>query len=143
MRARDRELLRPEDATSLEEFQARRMAEQANIRALNSSWKGIGRILLSSLIGFAAIAFWSGMALTHNSGRWLLLVLAIVFTAWFLRIFGRIELRGVRGSKRYMQLTRLSKDWQARAERGEIPQTTPGGPKVWRDQLDETNAQRT
>jgi hypothetical protein len=59
------------------------------------------------------------------------------FTFWFLRIFGRIELRGVRGSKRYMQLDRLSKEWQARARRGEIPETRPGGPKVWRDELDE------
>ena len=68
-------------------------------------------------------------------------MLALVFTLLFLRIFGRIELRGARGSKRYMQLDRLSKDWQARAARGEIPQTTPGGPKVFRDQLGEANAQ--
>jgi hypothetical protein len=43
----------------------------------------------------------------------------------------------VRGSKRYLQLDRLSKDWQARAGSGEIPETRPGGPKIWRDQLDE------
>ena len=141
MRPRDRELLRPEDATSLEEFQARRLAEQADIRGLNSSWKGIGKILLSSVIGIAAIFCWAGVAKGEGFARWFFLVLALVFTLLFLRIFGRIELRGARGSKRYMQLDRLSKDWQARAARGEIPQTTPGGPKVFRDQLGEANAQ--
>lgn len=144
MTAPDRQLLRPEDATSLEEFQARRVVEQAQIRASNSSWKGIGRILLSSLIASGAILFWAAMALAKaNAGKWVLLVLAIAFTLLFLRMFGRIELRGVRGSKRYMQLDRLSKDWQARAARGEIPQTAPGGPKVWRDELDEANTQGT
>ena len=138
-----RDLLRPEDATSLEEFQARRVVEQAQIRALNSSWKAIGRILLSSLIAFAAIAFWAGMALTKGSGKWVLLVPAVALTLWFLRIFGKIELRGARGSKRYLQLNRLSKQWQVKADQGEIPQTTAGGPRVWRDELDEANTQGT
>jgi apolipoprotein N-acyltransferase len=137
MTTKDRELLRPEDATSLEEFQARRIVEQAQIRAMHSSWKDIGRIFLSSLIVFIDIFFWYAMAKQAGPGRWAWLVLALVFAGLFLRIFGRIELRGVRGSKRYMQLDRLSKEWQARAARGEIPQTTPGGPKVWRDELDE------
>jgi hypothetical protein len=140
VKPRDRELLRPEDATSLEEFQARRMVEQADIRALNSSWKDIGRIILSAILAFAAFACWGAMALGTGSGKWVLLVLAIVCTVLFFRIFGRIELRGLRGSKRFMQLDRLSKEWQARAARGEIPQTTPGGPKVFRDQLGEANA---
>jgi hypothetical protein len=142
MTTRDRELLRPEDATSLEEFQARRVAEQAQIRAMHSSWKDIGRILLSSVIGFAAIFCWAGVATIHDAARWSFLVLALIFTLLFLRIFGRIELRGFRGTKRYLQLDRLSKEWQAKAARGEIPQTTPGGPKVWRDQL-ETESQGT
>jgi hypothetical protein len=137
MTTHDRKLLRPEDATSLEEFQARRMLEQAQIRALNSSWKDIGRIILSGFIALAAILFWVGVATEHDSGRWFMLLFALICTALFIRIFGKIELRGVRGSKRYMQLDRLSKDWQARAARGEIPQTTPGGPKVWRDDLNE------
>jgi hypothetical protein len=138
-----RDLLRPEDAASLEEFQSRRLVEQAQIRALNSSWKDIGRIVLSGFICFAAIFFWVGVATSHDATRWFFLVLAIIVTLSFLRMFGRIELRGVRGSKRYMQLNRLSKEWQARAARGEIPQTAAGGPKVWRDELDEANTQGT
>jgi hypothetical protein len=137
MTAHDRELLRPEDATSLDEFQARRMVEQAQIRGINSSWKTIGTILLSSVVCVAAIVCWVGVATIDDVARWVFLVLAIGFTFWFLRMFGRIELRGVRGSGRYLQLDRLSKDWQARAARGEIPRTKPGGPKVWRDELDE------
>lgn len=137
MTAHDRELLRPEDATSLDEFQARRIVEQAQIRGMHGSWKEIGRIFLSSAIGFIDIFLWYAMDKQSGPGRWAWLVLALLFAALFLRIFGRIELRGVRGSKRYMQLDRLSKDWQARARRGEIPETRPGGPKVWRDELDE------
>lgn len=138
MTAHDRELLPPEDATSLDEFQARRIVEQAQIRGMNGSWKRIGTILLSGLICFAAIFCWAGAFVGGFHGvSWFFLVLAVGLTLWFLRMFGRIELRGVRGSKRYMQLDRLSKDWQSRAARGEIPQTKPGGPKVWRDELDE------
>jgi hypothetical protein len=143
MTAQHRELLRPEDATSFQEFQARRVVEQAQIRALNSSWKGIGRIILSGVIAFGAILFWGGMAFAKGDGKWILLVLALVCTVLFIRIFGRIELRGARGSKRYMQLNRLSKEWQAKASRGEIPATTPDGPKVWRDELSEARPQET
>ena len=65
----ERELLRPEEATSLEEFQARRIVEQAQIRALNSSWKDIGRIILSGFVALAAILFWGGMAFAKGGGR--------------------------------------------------------------------------
>ena len=141
MTAHERDLLRPEDSSSLEEFQARRIAEQLQIRAMNSSWKSIGLILLSGLLCFAAIFCWGCMALAHGGGRWFFLVVAIGFTLAFLRVFGRIELRGVRGSARYMQLTRLSKEWQARARRGEIPAAGPGRPKVWRDEPSATETQ--
>jgi hypothetical protein len=135
----NRELLKPEDATSLEEFQARRMMEQAEIRGLNGSWKTIGLILLSSLLGFGAILFWVGVATEHDGGIWFMLLFALISTVLFIRIFGKIELRGARGTKRYLQLDRMSKDWQARARRGEVPETTHSGPKVFRDQLEAEN----
>src|ERR1700722_9125495 len=96
----DRELLRPEDATSLEEFQARRIVEQAQLRALNSSWKDIGRMILSGFIALAATLFWVGVATEHDGGRWFMLLFALICTGLFIRIFGRIELRGARGTKR-------------------------------------------
>lgn len=141
MRTRDRKLLRPEDATSLEEFQARRVIEQAQCRALNSSWAAIGQTLLSSLLGFVDIFFWFVVATSSGPGFWMGLVFALIFAWLFLLCFGKVMRRGVRGSKRYMQLDRLSKEWQARADRGEIPRTRPGGPKVWRDELDKANIQ--
>jgi hypothetical protein len=140
MNAHDRELLRPEDATSLDEFQARRVVEQAQIRGMNSSWKRLGAITLSGILGFFAIFCWVAVAIGHTGARWFFLVLALAFTLAVVRIFGRIELAGFRGSKRYVQLDRLSKDWQARARNGEIPVTAPGGPKVWRDQVDEVES---
>jgi hypothetical protein len=143
MARKNKDLLRPEDATSLEEFQARKAVEQAQIRGMNSSWKTIGKIVLSSVIAFFAIFAWVGVGTLHNGGRWFFLVIAIILTGFFLRIFGRIELRGAGGSKRYVQLNRLDKEWQAKAERGEIPRTTPGGPKVWKDQLEGQQAETT
>jgi hypothetical protein len=53
-----------------------------------------------------------------------------------VRFFMKGMRRGVRGTKRYRELGRLSKEWRARADRGEIPLTTPGGITVWRDELD-------
>lgn len=136
MARKNRDLLRPEDATSLEEFQARMVVEQAQIRGMNGSWKTIGKIALSSLIAFFAIVGWMGFATAHDASKWIFLVIAIIMTLLFFRIFGGVELRAGGGSKRYIQLNRLAKEWQAKADRGEIPRTTPGGPKVWKDQLD-------
>jgi len=130
-----RELLRPEDATSWEEFQARASIEQARCRGANGSWGAIGRTVLAAACAFVAILAWGTMAFTHGSAKWVVLVFALIFTGLAVWIFGKVMRRGVGGSKRYSQLTRLSKEWQAKAERGEIPQTTPGGPKVWRDEL--------
>lgn len=141
MARKNQDLLRPEEASSLEEFQARKVAEQAQIRGMNSSWKTIGKIMLSSLIAFVAIFGWAGFAIGNNGARWFFLVIGIIMTVLFLRTFGRIELRGARGTKRYVQLDRLDKEWQAKAERGEIPHTTPGGLKVWKDQLEGQQAE--
>jgi hypothetical protein len=143
MGARDRQLLRPEDAASLEEFQARRVIEQARCRALNSTWAAIGQTLLWALSAFIDIFFWFVVATTSGPGFWLGFVFALVFAWLFLLFFTKVMRRGVRGSKRYMQLDRLDRDWQARAARGEIPQTTPGGPKVWRDQRGQASTQGT
>jgi hypothetical protein len=142
MADRKRQLLRPEDATSLEEFEARSTMEQIMLRGSTGSWKNIGRIVISAVPGFGALIFWIGVAIANNAGRWLLLAFALICTGLFSWGFGGVMRKGVRGSRRYMQLDRLRSEWQARAERGEIPQTTPGGPKVWRDEM-EAEAQGT
>ena len=137
MARKNQDLLRPEDATSLEEFHARKIVEQAQIRGMNGSWKTIGKIILSGFLALGAIIFWVGVAEEDDGGRWFMLLFALICTVLVIRIFGRIELRGARGTKRYVQLDRLDKEWQAKAGRGEISRTTPGGPKVWKDQLEE------
>ena len=135
-RKRDRQLLRPEDATSWEEFQARSVIEQAQCRAANSSWKNIGRTLLSGVLVVLSIAFWYVVAVTPGAMRWAMVVIALIPTGLLVWAFGGVMRNGVRGSRRYMELDRLRKEWQGKAERGEIPQTTPGGPKVWRDEIE-------
>jgi hypothetical protein len=129
-----RKLLRPEDATSLEEFQARSVVEQAQCRAVNSSWKTIGRVCVSAVALLGAILFWVGVAMSAGPGQVGVLILAVLCTAGFGWGFGGVMRRGARGTRRYLQLDRLRQEWQARAERGEITLTTPGGPKVWQDE---------
>jgi hypothetical protein len=136
MATRHRELLRPEDANSWEEFQARCAVEQARSRGANGTAKAIGQTVLATACAFVALLAWGTMAFSHGSTKWVVLPFALVFTGLFLWIFGKVMRRGFGGSKRYVQLTKLSKEWQAKAERGQIPQTTPGGPKVWRDELE-------
>jgi hypothetical protein len=139
MTERDRELLRPEEATSWEEFLARCTAEQTRCRAVSTSGNALGDTVLAAPLAFGAFLFWAGVAVERDAGRWFLLVVAIFFTWLFLQVLARAVRSGRGGSRRYTELTRLRKQWQARAERGEIPRSTPGGPKVWRDELEPTS----
>ncbi len=131
-----RTLLRPEDASSWEEFQARSTVEQAQCRAATSSWRDIGLSVLSAFFILIAIFFWYVVATTPGPARWMGLVFALITTGVVVWALGKVMRRGVRGSRRYVQLDRLREEWHARAERGEIPQTTPGGPKVWQDEAE-------
>lgn len=140
MAQRDRELLRPEDATSWEEFQARCAAEQTRCRAASGSGTAIGQIVLAAPFGFGAFLFWAGVVVDHDSGRWFLLPVALFFSWLFLQVAARAIRCGVTGSKRQAELSQLRGQWQAMADRGEIPRSTPGGPKVWRDELKPTGA---
>jgi hypothetical protein len=135
MAAQHRELLPPEDASSWEEFEARCAVEQARCRGANGATKAIGQTVLAAACAFVAILAWGTLAFTHGSAKWVVLPFALLFTVLAVWIFGKVMRRGFGGSKRYTQLTRLSQEWQAKADRGEIPRTTPGGPKVWRDEL--------
>jgi hypothetical protein len=128
-----RELLRPEDATSLEEFQARSAMEQVLLRGNVGTWKTIGLSALSGLLALVTIAFWFVVAHTSGGMRWAMVVIALIPTFLLIWAFGSVMRPGMRGSRRYVELDRLGKEWQARAQRGEIPETSPGGPKVWRD----------
>ena len=134
MTDRKRELLRPEEATSFEEFQARSTTEQLQLRGSGGSWKTIGLSLLSGVLALAVIAFWYVVAVTPGSSRWAMVIVALIPTGLLIWVFGGVMRPAVRSTRRYYELDRLRKDWQARADRGEIPATAPGGPKIWRDQ---------
>lgn len=131
----ERELLRPEDATSWEEFQSRCAIEQARCRAANSSGRAIGLTLLVVPLVFIDIFFWFVASHAGAPGVVSGVVGGVIFALLAVWILGKAMRRGIGGSKRYAELSRLRGQWQAKAERGEIPQSTPGGPKVWRDEL--------
>lgn len=135
MADREHELLRPEDATSWEEFQSRWVIERARHRVAGRSWKDTARIVLSVIPGLAAVVFWVGVAVSGHAARWVLLILALACTALFGWDLGGALRPRWRAGRRRHELDRLRDEWQARAERGEIPQATPGGPKVWRDEI--------
>ena len=139
MAQRDRALLPPEEATSWEEFLARCTAEQAQCRAAGTSGNALGDMVLAAPLAFGAFLFWAGVTVEHDAGRWFLLMVALFFTWLLLQVLGRAVHSGVSGSKRYTELSRLRKQWQTMVESGEIPQSTPGGPKVWRDELEPTS----
>lgn len=133
MTARKRELLPPEEATSFEEFQARSTMEQILLRGSTGTWKNIGLSALSGVLALGAIVFWGVVAVTPGAARWAMVIIALIPTGLLIWVFGGVMRRGFRNTRRYHELDRLRKGWQARAERGEIPVTAPGGPKVWRD----------
>ena len=135
MRDRGRELLPPEDAASWEEFQDRWVIERARYRETGRSWRDTGRILLSVIPGLAAVVFWVAFAVTGHAGRWVLLVLALACTALFGWALGGVLRRRWRRARKRRELDRLRDQWHSRAERGEIPRTAPGRPKVWRDEI--------
>jgi hypothetical protein len=135
MRDRARELLPAEDATSWEEFQARWVIERGRYADVGRSWRETGRIWLSVIPALAAVVFWVAFAVTGHGARWLLLVLALICTALFGWALGGVLQRRWRRARKRRELDRLRDQWHARAEHGEIPPTTPGGPTVWRDEI--------
>ena len=101
---------------------------------MNGSWKRIGTILLSSLVCFAAIVCWGSAFIDGFHGvSWFFLVLAVGLTLWFLRMFGRIGLRGVRWLKA-VHATRPAEQGLAvpGRTRGDPPDETGGTESVAR-----------
>jgi hypothetical protein len=132
----EQELLRPEDATSWEEFQERWVIERARYRVAGRSWRDTARILLSVVPGLAAVVFWVAFAVTTGPVLpWLLLAAALACTALFGWALGGVLRRRWRARRKRHKLDRLRDQWQARADRGEIPRTSAEGPRVWRSQV--------
>lgn len=111
--------LRPEDATTLTEFQAHRDAELDRISAANRSGRGRGRLALviAGMIPCGALWYWfwsySGPA------RWGILVLALVYNYVLVRLANQFN-----GTRRRRELYRLTSRWQERAAADEAARTT-------------------
>jgi hypothetical protein len=135
MTDRGRELLPPAQARSWDEFEARWVIERARFRKDGRSWKDSGRIAASVIPGLAAVVFWVAFAVTAHADRWVLLVLALVCTALCGWLVSSVLRPRWRAGQRRRELDRLSDEWHARLERGELPRTTPDGSKVWRDEI--------
>lgn len=117
MTAPGRELPRPEDATSWEEFRARYAAERAVWGPSASPTEARSQLVLGLVFGFGAAAFWSGTVLAEGAGTWALLALAMLSTWMFVRHFTVGARRGALGNKRYWKLVWLSGQWRARVAR--------------------------
>jgi hypothetical protein len=135
MTERGRELLPPEEATSWDEFQDRWVIERARYQETGRSWRETGRLWLSVLPGLAAVVLWVAFALTDQGVRWLLLALALICTALFGWALGGVLQRRWRRARKRRDLDRVRDQWHERSERGDLPRTSPGGSKVWRDEI--------
>jgi hypothetical protein len=117
MTATGRDLPRPEDATSWEEFQARSAAERAAWGPSASPTQARSQLVLGLVFGFGAGVFWTGTVLATGMGTWALLLLAVLSTWMFARYFTKGLRRGALGTRRYWEVLWLSGQWRARIAR--------------------------
>lgn len=112
------EKLRPEDATTLEEFQDRRNAELARLGAAITYWiQGI-RIALAITVAGIDVFYWHRVSQASGTERWHVLALALLFLAATMSVTSKIKPDILNGSKRRRaELDRLSAQWQDRADR--------------------------
>jgi hypothetical protein len=110
--------LRPEDATTLTEFQARRDAELDRISAAYRSGRGRARLALviAGMIPCGALWYWFWTY--PGPARWGILALALAYNYVLVRFANRFD-----GTRRRRELYRLTSRWQARAEADEAART--------------------
>jgi hypothetical protein len=126
--------LRPEDATSWEEFQARYAAElQVEVRPYRAPKRWLW-MLAAVVCGLIDAGLWGGVAQGSSPGRWIALPFAVILILPVIFCLAMSPAPGVPVTDRLRELDGVREEWRARVERGEIPMTTPGGPKVWQDQ---------
>jgi len=101
---------RPEDAMTLEEFQARRDAELERIRAVRRS-PGQRAKFAGVIAGWIPCAFlWYWFWQSSGIPKFVILALAVAYNIVVVRIANRVD-----GTKRRRELRLLSAQWQARA----------------------------
>ena len=103
-----RNLPRPEDATTWEDFRVRFAAARAVWGPSASSSQARSQGALGLVFGFGAVVFWLGTVLAAGTGRWALLAFALFSTWMFARYFTAGARRGAFGRGRYWKLVWLS-----------------------------------
>jgi hypothetical protein len=111
---------RPEDATTLEEFQARRDAELERIRAARRTRAGKFKYGAAITLQLPSAALWYWVFTSSGEARFGILALALACNAAVWQIVSRVD-----GTRRRRALNRLSKQWQTRATVAEVPPATP------------------
>lgn len=118
--------LRPEDASSYDEFLSR-LARERNSSATyeGSPLAGLPWAVVSvtTPLAFAFIL----VALKGSASLWVW-PCAVACSALAIGTAGFLVRHMVRTSRRHRQLSQLAREWQERALRGEIPMTESGGP---------------
>jgi hypothetical protein len=126
--------LRAEDATSWEEFQARYDAEvEDGVRRSRSPKKWLW-MLAAVGCGLIDAGLWGGVAQGSSPARWIALPFAVILIFPIIFFLAMSPAPGRPITNRQRELDAVRDDWKARADRGEIPMTTPGGPQVWQGQ---------
>jgi hypothetical protein len=119
-------MLRPEDATTLEEFQARRDAELARITAPGAYWKQVFRIALAIAAAGIDAFYWYRVSQASGEEVWHVLALALLFACSTVSAASCVKPGVLTGSKRRRgELDRLGAQWRARAEADEAARTAP------------------
>jgi len=110
--------LRPEDAATLTEFQARRDAELDRISAAHRSGRGRARLALVIVGMIPCGVLWYWFWTYPGLARWGVLALAVAYNYVLVRIANQFD-----GTRRRRELYRLTNRWQARAEADEAART--------------------
>jgi hypothetical protein len=131
-----RGLLPPEEATSWEEFQAR--LREARSRDRDGNDARMFRLSVAVIALFVAAYFsWFGVMSSRGIERWAFAPVAAVTTGLLVWAYLKAVRARLAEVGRWLDRYELRMEWKARFKRGEIPRSSPGDPKIFRDQLEE------
>jgi hypothetical protein len=119
-------VLRPEDATSFEEFQARCAAVRSQSLVIDIPRSVSAQLALLCGSGLVAAFAWWGVVSEHG-WRVILLACAMLASLTFLRYLLLLSVWALATVVRHRRLSRLLEQWRSKAENGEIPWTSPTG----------------
>jgi hypothetical protein len=106
---------RPEDATTLEEFQARRDADLARLDGTAAHWgDGWRATLIVAVTGIDAF-YWYRFSHATGTERWHVLALSLLFLCSLVSGCSVLARRIAGRRERRCELERLGAQWQARA----------------------------